>query len=362
MPKDNSKREELENSLDKIQRHHHSRGALLKARIKKLKMEIAEASKRFHYEGFYVKKMGDATVALVGFPSAGKSSLINAIASTRSKTAAYAFTTTSIIPGTMIVRDSHIQVFDMPGIIEEAHMGVGRGRMVIAGMKVADLLVFVIDINMLDQFEKLVSEFNALSINLNKTRPHYTIIDQPTGGIRIEINHSGLQEAELREILADFGFNNAVVSIWDKVSEDEFIALLAGKAFYIRALVALNKVDTVKDYRNISDAFANKYGITTIPISATEGINLDALKEKIYENLSIITIYLRPKSGEDKPEPMTLKRGSTVQDAAKKFHAEIVDELKCAFINGPSVKFSNQHVGARHILMSGDVVTFIKNK
>ena len=241
------KTKKLENSLNKLQKaYNRTPGtimgqsvplkALLKSKIKKLKAEIIEASKRIHYEGFYVRKMGDATVALVGFPSSGKSSLINAIASTRSKTAQYAFTTTSIIPGTMIFRDAHIQIFDMPGIIEEAHMGVGRGRMVIAGMKVADLLVFVVDINMLYQFEKLVSEFAVLNINLNKLRPHYTVIDQPSGGIRIEVNRSGLPEDELREILEDFGIKNALFSIWDPVSEDEFIALLAGKASYIRAL------------------------------------------------------------------------------------------------------------------------------
>jgi hypothetical protein len=363
MSKDNlNRKEELENELDKIQRHHHSHGSLLKAKIKKLKEEITKAGKRLHYEGFYVKKTGDATVALVGFPSAGKSSLINAISSTSSKTAQYAFTTTSVIPGTMIFRDSHIQIFDMPGLIEEAHIGAGRGRMIISGMKVADLLVFVVDINMLYQFEKLISEFNALNINLNKPRPHYAIIDQPAGGIRIEVNRSGLPEDELKEILTDFGFNNALVSIWDRVSEDEFIALLSGKAFYIRALVALNKVDTIKDYEKINDAFAKKHGITTIPVSATERINLEVLKEKIYENLGMITIYLKPRASNEKPEPMTLKKGGTVRDAAKKFHANIVDELKCAFINGPSVKFPNQHVGAEHILMSGDTITFIKNK
>jgi SAM-dependent methyltransferase len=46
----------------------------------------------------------------------------------------------------------------------------------------------------------------------------------------------------------------------------------------------------------------------------------------------------------------------------KKFHTNIVDELKCAFINGSSVKFFNQRVGAEHVLMDGDIITFIKNK
>ncbi|MCL5115512.1 MAG: 50S ribosome-binding GTPase, partial [Candidatus Marsarchaeota archaeon] len=111
---------------------------ILRAKIAKVKREIVTAKKRRHGKGFFVKKTGDATVALAGFPSTGKSSLINVMSNTKSKTAQYAFTTLTIVPGVMLYRDAHIQIFDMPGIIEGAHLGVGGGREVISAMRTAD--------------------------------------------------------------------------------------------------------------------------------------------------------------------------------------------------------------------------------
>jgi ribosome-interacting GTPase 1 len=49
--------------------------------------------------GFAVAKSGDGRVALIGFPSVGKSSLLNAVTDTKSETAAYEFTTLTCIPG-----------------------------------------------------------------------------------------------------------------------------------------------------------------------------------------------------------------------------------------------------------------------
>ncbi len=335
---------------------------MLRAKIAQVKKDIITASKKKHGTGFFVKKTGDATVALVGFPSAGKSSLINAIANTRSKTAQYAFTTTSIIPGTMLYKDAHIQVFDMPGLIEDAHLGKGGGRMVISAAKSADLIVFVIEIGQLQQFEKLMKELNALEININKKKPYIQLTEQNTGGIRIEVNKSGLPEEDIKEILQGLGMHNAIISIWGKASEDEFISLISGKAIYMRAIVALNKIDMDQEYERAARELSRKFNIEVIPISATEGTNLEKLRESIYANLDIITVYLKARVGNDRPAPMILGKGATVMDAAKKFHTQIVDELKCAFITGPSARFSNQRVGAEHLLAEGDTITFIKNK
>lgn len=334
---------------------------LIRMKIAQAKRDLVIASKKIHREGFFIKKTGDATVALVGFPSAGKSSLINCIANTHNKTAQYAFTTTQIIPGTMSFRDSRVQVFDMPGLIEEAHLGKGGGRMVVAAAKSADLIVFVIDINQTQQFEKLMKELNALEININRKRPYIQIVDQITGGIKIEVNKSGLSEEDIKEILMGLGRHNCIISIWGKVSDDELISIISGRAIYMKAIMALNKIDLNKDYEKIAAELSKKYSIEVVPISATNKTNTEHLKERIYDNLGIITVYFKHRMEEEKM-PMVLAKGATVEDAAKKFHTHIIDELSCALVTGPSSKFPNQKVGISHVLAEGDVITFMKNK
>lgn len=103
--------------------------------------------------GFEVSKSGDARVALVGFPSVGKSTFLSKITKTRSETAAYSFTTLTAIPGVLEYGGAEIQILDLPGIIEGAAEGKGRGRQVISAAKVCclfccggfGLLIFVAD-------------------------------------------------------------------------------------------------------------------------------------------------------------------------------------------------------------------------
>ena len=87
--------------------------------------------------GFDVSKSGDARIALVGFPSVGKSTFLSKITKTRSEVAAYSFTTLTAIPGVLEYGGAEIQVLDLPGIIEGASEGKGRGRQVISAAKVS---------------------------------------------------------------------------------------------------------------------------------------------------------------------------------------------------------------------------------
>ena len=353
--------EEYSKTKDNKKTNKHLR--ILKAKIADTKREIVIASKHSKGEGYFIKKTGDATVALVGFPSTGKSTIINAIANTRSKTALYAFTTTTIIPGTMVYGDAHIQVFDMPGLIEGAHIGLGGARQVIAAMRTADLLVFVVDVNIPSTFDVLMSELASLNININREKPGVSIVENATGGVHIELNRSGLSDKVVQEIVSGLGRHNATVSITGRLSEDELIAIVSGRAYYMRAIVALNKIDSNAAYAEVAKSISSRYGgINVVPVSALNGGNIDKLKAAIYDSLGIITVYLKPKIGEERLMPMVLKRPATVADAARKFHTAIVDELKCAYITGPSARFQNQRVGAAHLLERGDVVTFIKNK
>merc|ERR1719399_1603485 len=82
---------------------------------------------------------------MIGFPSVGKSTLLSEVTETKSLCAAYEFTTLTCIPGNLMYNGTKIQLLDLPGIIEGAAHGKGRGKEVISVAKTADLILMVLD-------------------------------------------------------------------------------------------------------------------------------------------------------------------------------------------------------------------------
>lgn len=120
---------------------------LLKGKLAKYRSELIEGSKAGggKGEGFDVEKHGDARVAMIGFPSVGKSTILTLLTGTASEAAAYEFTTLTCIPGVLHINNARIQLLDLPGIIEGAASGKGRGRQVIAVGKSSDLILMILD-------------------------------------------------------------------------------------------------------------------------------------------------------------------------------------------------------------------------
>ena len=101
----------------------------------------AAEERRLHLE---LKTIADA--GLLGFPNAGKSSLLSSISAATPKIASYPFTTLNPIVGTMVYSDfAKIRVADVPGIIEGASKGVGLGIAFLKHLERSRVMVYVID-------------------------------------------------------------------------------------------------------------------------------------------------------------------------------------------------------------------------
>ena len=338
---------------------------ILRAKMAKVRRTLAE-KKRRKGEGFAVKKTGDATVVMVGFPNAGKSSLLKRLTGAESKVADYAFTTLDVIPGMLEYSGAKIQVLDVPGLIEGAHLGKGAGTQVASVIRAADILLFVIDATVPGQIQKLIEELSMLGIKANKEKPRVMIEEKRSGGVEAEANgHKTPSKKEVEMIMHEIGVYNGKVIFYNDIDMDSLIALLIGNAVYSRGIVALNKVDLVAEERakRLVSELTESTKMRVVGISAATGANITDLKEALFENLDLVRVYLKPKDGNvDYSRPFVLKAGSNVMELAKGLHSKAAKNLKCAYVTGKSAKFENQRVGKEHTLEDGDVVTLVYDK
>ncbi|EOB14837.1 GTP-binding protein [Nosema bombycis CQ1] len=139
---------EIEAEMNRTQKNKATEYHLgqLKARLAKLKNEVnSKPGGSQKQDGWEVEKSGDCRMALVGFPSVGKSTLLSLITATDSRAAEHEFTTIGCIAGKLKYNGATIQVLDLPGIISGASSNLGRGKQVISTARTADLILMVLD-------------------------------------------------------------------------------------------------------------------------------------------------------------------------------------------------------------------------
>jgi GTP-binding protein len=180
-----------------------------------------------------------ADVGLVGYPNAGKSTLIARVSEARPKIADYPFTTLS--PNLGVVRlsdDRSFVVADVPGLIEGAHRGHGLGTKFLAHLERTRMLVHVIDVSSASGREP-ADDFDVISREL--------------------------------ELFAGSGDDTAVS--------------LASKP----RVVAANKVDALDDPERLArlEAHVARLGVELFPISAVTGEGVPALLEAMWRRVAL---------------------------------------------------------------------------
>lgn len=336
---------------------------LLKARLAKLRRELLtpKSGGGGPGEGFDVAKTGDARIGFVGFPSVGKSTLLTTLAGVYSEVASYEFTTLTTVPGCIRYKGAKIQLLDLPGIIEGAKDGKGRGRQVIAVARTCSLIFIVLDVLKPLQHKKIIQrELEGFGIRLNKQPPNIGFRKKDKGGVNLQtiVPQSELDLDMVKSILSEYKIHNADVTLRYDATADDLIDVIEGNRSYIPCIYLLNKIDQIS-IEELDIIYKIPH---CVPISAHHKWNFDDLLEKIWSYLALVRIYTKPKGQlPDYTAPVVLQEGKTsIEHFCDNIHKSIMTSFKCALVWGASVKHQPQKVGKEHELVDEDVVQIVK--
>ncbi|KAJ8890054.1 hypothetical protein PR048_009560 [Dryococelus australis] len=202
-----------------------------------------------------------------GFPSVGKSTLLSKLAGVYSEVAAYEFTTLTTVPGCIKYKGAKIQLLDLPGIIEGAKDGKGRGRQVIAVARTCSLIFIVLDVLKPLQHKKLIEhELEGFGLRLNKQPPNIVFRKKDKGGVNLQtmvsiwvgesqryvtsqaefsdhwVSQSELDLDTVKSILSEYRIHNADITLRYDATSDDLIDVIEGNRIYVPCIYLLNKI------------------------------------------------------------------------------------------------------------------------
>ncbi|OPX77544.1 MAG: tRNA modification GTPase TrmE [Methanosaeta sp. PtaB.Bin039] len=333
----------LHTQKNKSTEHHIGR---LKAKIARLREEQEKRSAARGRKGAGVRKAGDATVVLAGPVGAGKSALLNRLTGARPGDDPFTMET---VPGILSHRGAKIQVLDLPDLL--------LGGDSVSAARDADLILLVTD-PFLQGLEPYTDRLYASGARLNQRPPEVIIRRSSKGGIVISSTvDPRIDRGSIEAILHEYRIHSADVLIRETLSQDRFIDALESNRRYLRAIKVVNKMDL------LGGDESDPYLQDALLISCTQGTGLDGLKDRIFSELELMRIFMKPQGGQaDLKDPMILRRGATVGDLCDRIHKDFRGRFRYATVWGSSAKHEGQRAGLDHLLMDGDIITIVIQK
>jgi len=276
----------------------------LKRRISKAEQAAQQGRKKGARDFFHVPREGAGQILLAGPPNAGKSSLLAHLTNATPQIANYPYTTHQPLPGMVVFKDIQIQLVDVPPLSREY-----TEAPLFNAYRIADLILFVIDLTDPDPVESLRDCMALLEERLTRVTPH------PEGE------------------------RPGNVSVVEK-----------------RAVIVGNKVDLAgsEAAEGILEAFGKDYAV--VVGSAASGEGLEDLPRVLFAELRVVRIYTKkPGKKFEKGTPFVVPVGSTVVDVAAAIHKDFAVQLKFTRLWG-SGKHEGLSVPRDHVVEDGDIL------
>jgi len=355
----------LEEFLSLIPKHKGTEKliALHRSRLVKLKRELEEKKKarKGTTSAFTVPKEGDAQVVLVGVKKKKKTSILKALTNAK---VTVGRPTLEPLQGIAVCCDGvQLQIVEAPAIMEGMSRGIANGKQILSLIRNADLIALVIDLTQdVDyQYNVLVNELDAASIKLNIDPPPIEVERTGSGGLLIfGAEKYDVNVNQLRELLHESGYRNAIVRIFGPISVDDILIAIDTSIVYRKALVIANKGDvpgTISAFNRLKDLAIGKFDI--IPVSALLNKGLEELPTIMFKKLGLIRIWTKSEKGELGQRPLVMKSGVTVRDVAKKIHSRFLEQFKFAVLQRRNERIQEKRVGLNYELRDGDILQII---
>ncbi len=283
--------------------------AEMKTKISNLRKEV-EGGTQTHgarqvQANDYIEREGAGQIILIGAPSCGKSSLVDALTNAKPLVGDYPYTTREPLTGMMNYETVQIQLIDTPPISDELFENYLSGL-----IRNATIVVLVCDLEVKTMFD----DFKFILAKLEEKR----IILMP--------------EVEEEPEDPKFCYKKMILCA-HKTFEDE----------------------EGQKREKLKEMFP---GFVMVSTSIIDDESLDDFRKTIFEALKIIRVYTKPVGKEaDFKDPILLPIGGTVEQAAIGLHKDFAKKLKFAKIWGQG-KFDGQRVQSDFELHDGDILEF----